>query len=95
MVIPDAVNLMAGLFVSLKVISSNLASKLPALLTVISYSILSPGVCKLVLKVALNSSKLGSPLLLAVPTIFLLVTLVIFTFQLLVILLVPWIFNTV
>ena len=90
---PLDVNLIASLFESVNVILSNFAFKFPLFSIVISYSIESPGLTKLVLNVAVKSSHEGSSLLLALPTIFLLTTFVISTFQLLLILLVPFMFN--
>ena len=90
---PLDVNLIASLFESLKVILSNVAFKFPLFSIVISYSIESPGLTKLVLNVAVKSSHEGSSALVALPTIFLLTTFVISTFQLLLILLVPFMFN--
>ena len=51
---PLVVNIIASLFGSDNVILSNLASRLPLLVTVISYSILSPGETKFVSNEAVN-----------------------------------------
>ncbi|CCY46137.1 unknown [Firmicutes bacterium CAG:822] len=84
---------MAGFVLSGTVILSNFASISPSFDTVTSYCIVSPGLVNVVLNVAVVSVCVGSDAFVGVPFTTLLWISVIFTLQLLVILLVPLIFN--